>query len=130
MTSRRQERFSSLIQRELGLIFLRETKSLFGDAIISVTSVVVSPDLGYVKAYLNFVNVADSQAMIEKVQKYSGRIKYILGNNIRKSVRKIPELTFFYDDTLDYIDKLDDVFARIKKDEDGKEAENNENTSI
>lgn len=117
MVSRRQEKFSRLIQKELGYIFLTDGKKYFGNIIISVTRVVVSPDLSYVKAYLNFLNVQDHEQMILLVDKHNKDIRRSLAGLLKNSVRKIPELNFFYDDTLDYIEKMDEVFKKLHEQE-------------
>ncbi|MEA3495304.1 MAG: 30S ribosome-binding factor RbfA [Bacteroidota bacterium] len=115
MSTRRQEKFARLIQRELGDLFLKEGKKIFGDAMISVTKVLVSPDLGYAKIYLNFINVKNTDEVIELVQNHAGEIRFNLGKRIRNQARKIPELSFFYDDTLDYVEKMDKLFKDINK---------------
>jgi ribosome-binding factor A len=124
MVSRRQEKFSRLIQKELGYIFLTIGKKHFGNAMISVTRVVASPDFGYVKVYLNFLNVKDPEQMMELVHRHTKDIRWALGNQLKNSVRKIPELSFFYDDTLDYVEKMEDVFKQLhEKDAAGNTAE-------
>ncbi len=127
MTSRRQEKFARLIQKELGYIFLTEGKKHFGDVIISVTRVVVSPDLGYVKAYLNFLNVQDSQQMILLIEKHTKDLRRVLAAQLRNSARKVPELNFFYDDTLDYIEKMDDVFKKLREQESSSASDRQKN---
>ena len=117
MTTRRNEKFTRLIQKEMSYIFLNEGKRYFGDAMISVTRVTVSPDFGYVKVYLNFLNIGDHQKMIEIIQSHNRELRMALGQRIRNQVRKVPELTFFYDDTLDYYERMDEVFKNLKKSE-------------
>jgi len=113
----RQEKFSRLIQKELGSIFIKEGKKLFGDAIISVTRIIASPDLGHVKIYLNFINVKDTNAFMERIRDRTGEIKWILGKKIKNEIRKMPDLAFYYDDTLDYMEKMDQIFEKINKDD-------------
>ncbi|MBC8344211.1 MAG: 30S ribosome-binding factor RbfA [Bacteroidetes bacterium] len=117
MISRRQEKFARLIQKELGYIFLTDGKKYFGNAIISVTHIKASPDFGYVKAYLNFLNVGDPDQMIKLIEKHNRDIRKSLANQLKNSVRKVPELSFYYDDTLDYMEKMDEVFKKLHEKE-------------
>jgi ribosome-binding factor A len=120
MQSRRQERFARLIQKELGLYFVNEGKKIFGNLIISVTQVAVSPDLGYAKIYLSFLNEKDHDKALETVRNHAGEIKRFFGLKIRNEVRKIPEIHFFYDDTLDYMEKIDVLLKKLHDNEDQK----------
>ena len=113
METKRQAKFSRLIQKDLSEIFLREGQSLIGVKFISVTQVRVSPDLGYVKAYLTFLNEKDPQKALKLVRLYSKEIRGILGSKIRNTVRKIPELEFFYDDTMDFVEHMDKLFEGL-----------------
>ena len=125
MLSRRQEKFSRLIQKELGLYFLNEGKKIFGNLMISVTQVIVSPDLGYAKIYLSFLNEKDHEKAIATIKEHAGEVKRHFGLRIRNDVRKIPQISFFYDDTLDYIEKIDDLFKKLHD----KEDQNKNNTA-
>jgi ribosome-binding factor A len=116
MASRRQERFARMIQKELGLYFLEDGKRLFKDALISVTRVIVSPDLGNVKVYVNFINIKNPDELIKLIQFHSNEIKTVIAKRIRNQVRKIPEFHFFYDDSLDYFEKMDEIFKDLNKD--------------
>src|SRR5258708_3368222 len=102
METKRQAKFARQIQKDLGDIFIREGQSLTGLKFISVSRVMVSPDLGYVKAYLTFLNEKDPQKAITLVKQYGKEIRTLLAARIKNTVRKIPELEFFYDDTLDF----------------------------
>jgi ribosome-binding factor A len=131
MNSRRQEKFARLIQRELGNYFLRDGKKIFGSLIISVTHVIVSPDIGYAKIYVTFLNENDKNKALGLVKAYTREIRMALSSRIRNEVRKIPEIAFFYDDTLDYMEKIDEVFKKLnmehpeKAKEDDSEEKNN-----
>lgn len=118
MQSRRQEKFSRLIQKELGMYFINEGKKIFGNLIISVSHVIVSPDLGYAKIYMTFLNEKDHDKALETIKLHAGEVKRYFGLRIRNDVRKIPEISFYYDDTLDYIEKIDDLFKKLHDKED------------
>jgi ribosome-binding factor A len=105
--SKRQEKVSKLLQKDLADIFLKEAQ-LFKSALITVTKVRVSPDLSYAKVYLSiFIPGDDSTSIILAIQDQTANIRYALGKRIKNQVKKIPELAFFLDDSLDYIDHID-----------------------
>jgi ribosome-binding factor A len=113
MESKRQAKFARQIQKDLSEIFLLEGQKLLGKQFISVTTVRVTPDLGYVKVYLTFLNEKDPQKALNLVRQYNKEIRTMLAAKIRNVVRKIPELEFFYDDTMDFVERMDKVFEKL-----------------
>lgn len=114
MSSIRQAKFSRLIQKELAHIFLTDGKRMFNNSLISITKVVVSRDLAFTKVYLSFLNESKPEELIEEIKVNSGDIKRRLASRIRNNVRRIPELIFFYDDTMDYVEKMEGIFKDLK----------------
>lgn len=102
MDSRRQQKFGKLIQKELGEIFLRIGKSIYGDVFTTVTHVTVSPDLGVAKIYLSFLLSKDNKATLQLFRENTAKIRLELGNRIRNQVRIVPELVFYNDDSASY----------------------------
>jgi ribosome-binding factor A len=121
MDSKRQAKFSRMIQKDMSEIFLMEGSKFFGRQFIGVSQVRVSPDLGYVKVYLTFLKENDHEKSLALVRLYTKELRTILANRIRNEVRKIPELEFFYDDTMDYVEKMDKIFEEIHKQPKSKE---------
>ncbi len=117
MNSRRQEKFAKLVQRDLGDIFLQKTPSLFKGNFITISSVSVSPDMGYAKVYLSFFKVGNKNDLLNLVQLHKKEIRHELAAKIKNQVRKIPELEFYIDDSLDYVEHMEEVFKNIKSDE-------------
>ena len=117
MNSRRQEKFAKLVQRDLGDIFLQKTPSLFKGNFITISSVSVSPDMGYAKVYLSFFKVGNKNDLLDLVQMHKKEIRHELAAKIKNQVRKIPELEFYIDDSLDYVEHMEEVFKKIKSDE-------------
>lgn len=107
MESTRQLKVSKLLQRDLGEIFQRESKNLFKGAMITVTKVHVTPDLSLAKVYLSLFAVKSKEELLDEVQKHNREIRYKLGQRIGKQVRVVPELQFYLDDSLDYIDNIE-----------------------
>lgn len=129
MESKRQEKFARQIQKDLSEIFLREGQSITGLKFISVTHVRVSPDLGYAKVYLTFLNEKEPLKALNLVKQYNKELRMILGSKIRNTVRKIPELEFFYDDTMDFVEHMDKIFEEIHahdKEKQGNKPEEND----
>lgn len=113
MDSKRQQKYSKLIQKELGEIFQKDAKNMFGNAFITVTHVKVSPDLALAKVYLTFLMSKEKDVIFEKVRSQTKQIRHLLGNKIGKQARVIPELNFYYDDNLEYAAKMDEIFSKI-----------------
>ena len=109
MSSTRQNKIERLLQRDLGDIFQKGTNTLFKGKMITVTTVRVSPDLSNAKIYLSLFPVTDKKEFIDYINDMEGQIRYDLGKRIRHQLRKIPELSFFIDDSLDYIEKIDNL---------------------
>jgi len=113
MDSKRQQKYARLIQKELGELFQRDSKSLFEGAFIAVTNVRVSPDMGVAKIFLSFLLAKDKPALLEKVEEHKKQIRKMLGDKIKNQARIIPELHFYIDDNVDYAAKIDDLFSKI-----------------
>ena len=112
MDSTRQLKVSRLIQKELGDIFQRETRILFGKALITVTQVRVSPDLSVAKVYVSLFNVPDTKILLKLIQEHTKDIRTKLSDRIKKQVRIIPNLVFYLDDSLDYAMRIDELLKK------------------
>ena len=106
MDSTRQSKIARLIQKELGDIFLKMTKETRG-VMVSVSIVRVSPDLGIAKAYLRVVPSEKGNEVVEHLNTNIKAIRFELGNKVRHQLRIIPEIRFYIDDSLDYIENID-----------------------
>ncbi len=109
MDSLRQNRISRLIQKELSTLLQQDCKGLFPGAMLTVTSVRVSSDLSYAKIYVSIFPSTSKESVMESFELNNKNIRFLLGKRIGKQVRIIPELRFFVDDSLDYIDKIDEL---------------------
>ncbi|MCF8369571.1 MAG: 30S ribosome-binding factor RbfA [Bacteroidales bacterium] len=107
MESTRQNKISRLLQKDLGEIFQIEFKNSFKGAMITVTKVYVTSDLSLAKVYLSLFATTDKEALLQDIIKHGKEIRYKLGKRIGKQVRAIPELQFFRDDSLDYIENIE-----------------------
>jgi ribosome-binding factor A len=106
MEATRLQKIERLIQKDLSEIFLLQTKLMPG-VMISVTSVRMSPDLGLAKGYLSVFPSEKGKEILENINHNKKSIRYELGTRIGKQVRRIPELAFFLDDSIDYLENID-----------------------
>lgn len=107
MSTTRQNKIERLLQRDLGDIFQKGTSSLFKGKMITVTKVRISPDLSVARVYLSLFPVEDKKEFINYINSVEGQIRFDLGKRVRHQLRKIPKLTFFIDDSLDYIENIE-----------------------
>lgn len=106
MESKRQAKIARLIQRELSEIFRRQTAAM-GGVLVSVSAVRVSPDLSIAKAYLSIFPSDKAAAILENINCQSKTVRYELAQAVKQILRKCPELQFYLDDSLDYIENID-----------------------
>lgn len=115
MESKRQQKFAGLLQEELAAIFQREGAAYLPNTLVTITKVRVSPDLAVAKVYLSFLNTNNTALSLATVNSHSGEIRYKLGARIRHQARVVPTLTFFVDDTNEYVEHMDKIFDKIAK---------------
>ena len=106
METTRQAKISRLLQKELSEIFRQQTAKTHG-TIVSVSTVRVSPDLSVAKVYLSVFPSQQAQAVIESIKASAKTVRYELAQKVRFVLRKTPELQFYLDDTLDYLENID-----------------------
>ena len=111
MDGTRLSKIERLLQKELGDIFQKQTQAMRG-VLISVSVVRVSPDLSVARAYLSIFPSERSKELMEAIMANTMAIRYVLGLRVRTQLRKIPELTFFVDDSLDYIENIDHLLQK------------------
>ena len=114
MESKRLQKIERLIQKDLGEIFLRQTKSMSG-TLVSVTKIRVSPDLGLAKAYLSVFPSEKGNEILEAINLNKKAIRFEMGQLQKNQLRKIPELAFFLDDSLDYLENIDSLLNKTKE---------------
>lgn len=116
METTRQQKIARLLQKELGDIFLHYAREAQG-TLISVTAVTISSDLSIARARLSIFPSEKAKEVIEKINADSKSIRYELGKRVRYQLRIIPELFFHIDDSLDYLDNIDNLLKQDKKEE-------------
>ncbi len=108
METSRQAKIARLLQKELSEIFRQQTAKTHG-VIISVSAVRVSPDLSAARAYLSVFPSEKGAEMLESINHSAKTIRYELAQKVRYQLRKTPELTFYLDDSLDYLENIDNL---------------------
>ena len=111
MQETRQNRIARMLQKELAEIFQSQTRMMRG-VMVSVTRTKISPDLSICTAYLSIFPSEKAEELLANIQRNEKSVRYELGRRIRNQVRIIPELRFFIDDSLDYIDHIDELLKK------------------
>lgn len=110
METTRQSKIARLLQKELSAIFQSETQSMPG-VMVSVSTCRISPDLSICRAYLSVFPSERSEEFIANINANAKALRGALGSRVRHQLRIIPELKFFKDDSLDYIDHIDQLLG-------------------
>ncbi len=108
MESTRQAKIARLLQKELSEIFRRQTAKTHG-VLVSVSAVRVSPDLSIARVYLSVFPSDKGQEILNEINRSNKTIRYELAQIVRHQLRKTPELSFYLDDSLDYIENIDNL---------------------
>lgn len=118
--SKRQKQVGKLVQQEMSDIFQREGMSIVDGGMISIAKVSVTPDLMEARIYLSLFQVKDSATLLKEIKERTGEWRNLLGQRVKNQLRRVPELQFFIDDTLDYVFKMEEVFKKIQDERDAK----------
>ena len=111
METTRQNRIARLLQKELSDLFLRQTKALPG-VLVSVSAVRISPAMGVARGYLSVFPSEKGEEILKNINANIKTIRYDLGTRVGKQLRIIPELKFFLDDSLDYLEHIDELLKK------------------
>ena len=108
METTRQNKIARLIQKELSDIFQRQTSQMRG-VIVSVSACRISPDLSVCRVYLSVFPSERADELVNNINANGRSVRFELGKRVGKQLRIIPELKFFIDDSLDYVDHIDEL---------------------
>jgi len=109
MDTIRQERINNLLQKDLGEIFQIEMRHVSRGSMITVTKVKVTSDLSLAKVYLSLFATSDKDEMLKSIRSHTKEIRGKLGNRVKNQLRVVPNLNFYLDDSLDYIENIDNL---------------------
>jgi len=113
--TKRQKQVAGLLKEEISVIFQRLGLSMVDGGMVSVSSVKITPDLFEARIYLSLFQVKDPKATMKKIEERAWEIKKELVAKVKHQLRSMPQLTFFMDDTLDYVYKMEEVFKKINE---------------
>ncbi len=113
---KRQKQVGGLIQEEMNKIFQHFGLNMINGGMVSISSVKVTPDLLEARVYLSFFQVPDQKAAMKKIEDRAWDIKKELSSHVRQQLRRIPEIKYFLDETLDHVFKMEEIFRQIKSD--------------
>jgi ribosome-binding factor A len=116
LEGKRQKQVAGLLNKELSDIFQRMGLSMVDGGMVSISGVKITPDLFDARVYLSLFKVKDATETLKKITDQSHEIKRELTSRVRHQLRSMPKLTFYIDDTLDYVDKIEELFKEINKD--------------
>ncbi len=119
--SKRQRQIAQVINEEMSAIFQREGLNVINGGMVSISKVSVTPDLLEARIYLSIFKIDDPQALIEDIVARTSELRGLLGNRLKNQLRRIPELKFFNDDTLDYVFKMEEIFKKLDDEKQNKE---------
>ena len=104
METTRQQKIAKQIQKDVAEIFQKEGEGIVRGSLVTVTAVRVSPDFGYAKIYVSVFTFGRSAALMQELDRNN---RHALGQRIRNQVKNVPEIQFFLDDSLEYIDHIE-----------------------
>ena len=108
MDTTRQNKIAKLIQKELADIFLTDGIPVY-DCMITVTQTKVTSDLSLARSYLSVFNASDNEEVLKAIKKNTKDIRYRLAQKVKNQLRSIPQLVFFIDDSLDYMENIENL---------------------
>ncbi len=111
METTRQQKIARLLQRELSELFRLQTQAMHG-TLVTVSAVRVSPDLSIAKGYLSIFPSERAEEILKNINENARSIRYEIGTKVRYQLRVIPEFKFFIDDSLDYIEHIDELLKK------------------
>ena len=112
MESIRQQKVGKVIQVDLSDLLQKELKHLCEKSLVTVTLVRVTTDLGIARVYLSIFATEDKNAVLQNFANHTSEVRYQLGKRVRHQLRHIPELQFFLDNSLDYIERIDNALKK------------------
>lgn len=118
--TKRQRQVGRLIQEELTDILHRGGFNMIDGGMVSISGVVMTPDLLEARIYLSFLNIKEKGKTLEDLSEKIPLFRGQLGNRLRHQLRRIPELQFFEDDSLDRVFRLEEIFKKLHEEDNRK----------
>ena len=115
METNRQKKIAGVLQKDLAEVLQGAARDGMKGVIISVTKVQVTTDLGLAKVYLSVFPQLKREIILKGVQENASSIRYEMARRVKNQLRRMPELSFYIDDSLDYIEDIDKALQGKKE---------------
>ena len=112
---KRQKQVAGVILHELNDVFQRQGLSMLNGGMVSIADVKVTPDLLEARVYLSFFQIDNKAEALKRIEDKTGFIKKELGERVKHQLRRIPDLKYFIDDTLDHVFRMEELFRKINE---------------
>ncbi|MFN9710367.1 MAG: 30S ribosome-binding factor RbfA [Bacteroidota bacterium] len=120
---KRQKQVAGVLHEELTAIFTKMGLSMLDGCLVSIASVKVTPDLLEARIYLSLFQAKEPDVILKKIEDAAHEIKRTLAARVKHQLRRMPEIKYFIDDTLEQVFKLEKLFDQIHQDEKKKSEE-------
>ena len=117
------------MQEEISDIFLREGLTMAGGGMVSVARVNVTPDLLEARVQLSFFQVQKPEELLQDIRDRIPELRNQLGRRVKNQLRRVPELSFYLDDSLERAFKMEALFDEIRKERESREADQKDDAS-
>jgi ribosome-binding factor A len=114
MESKRQRQIAEIIKRHFSQVLQQEGPYVYGaKPLVTVTEVKVTPDMSMAKIYLSIWNTENKQAVLLQMAEEHQRLKQAMASRVKRHLRRLPDLSYYEDETLDEMYKIDNMFDRL-----------------
>jgi ribosome-binding factor A len=114
METKRQKQINELVRRQFSMVLMEEGTYIFDKAMVTVTNVSVSPDLQNAKIYVSVFNTDQKLEVLMAMNENSHRLRFALANKVGKQLRRIPEISFYLDESLDEFFRMDQILSNLR----------------
>jgi ribosome-binding factor A len=112
--TKRQRQVAEIIRRNLSVVLQQEGTYIYGDALVTVTNIVLTPDMLNAKIYLSIYNTENKQAVLLMMREEKNRLQQGLAQRVRNQMRRVPRIAFYEDDTMDEMYRINDLFKKLE----------------
>ncbi len=123
LEGKRQKQVAGVIHEEMTGIFRKRGLSMIDGGLVSISSVKVTPDLLEARIYISVFQAKDNAAVLKKIEDNASEIKRDLASKIRSQLRRIPDIRYYLDDTLDQVFKIEELLKKIGEEKKEEESD-------
>jgi ribosome-binding factor A len=120
LEGKRQKQVAGVIHEELTTIFTKMSLNIVDGGLVSIAHVKITPDLLEARIYLSIFQATDKKTVLKKIEDRAAEIKRELASKVKYQLRRMPELKYFLDDTLDHVFKMEELFKKIDEEKGSK----------